>query len=76
MPMCWRIPALFAGCCQRRKDASPGSYGWCGFLNTFFWVDPVIEIAAVILMQMVPFYDPGCIQVYSSFEELVYRNLE
>jgi len=54
---------------------SPGSYSWSGLSNTHFWVDPEKGIAAVILMQVLPFYDQTCIAVYQGFEELVYKHL-
>jgi len=37
--------------------ASPGSYTWAGIYNTHFWVDPKWKIAAVLLIQVLPFYD-------------------
>ena len=54
---------------------SPGSYSWSGLSNTHFWVDPEKEIAAVILMQILPFYDETCIALYQGFEQLVYKHL-
>ena len=54
---------------------SPGSYSWAGLKNTHFWVDAKRGIAAVILMQILPFYDGACIRAYRGFQELVYRNL-
>ena len=61
---------------EERKDLrSPGSYSWSGLSNTHFWVDPEKEIAAVILMQVLPFYDETCIAVYQGFERLVYKHL-
>ncbi len=54
---------------------SPGSYSWSGLSNTHFWVDPEKDIVAVILMQVLPFYDETCIAVYQGFEELVYKHL-
>ena len=51
---------------------SAGSYGWAGFFNTFFWVDPQKKIAAVLLMRVLPFYDERCIAVLQGFEERVY----
>ena len=38
---------------------SPGSYTWAGIYNTHFWVDPKRQIAAVLMMQVLPFYDDG-----------------
>jgi len=55
---------------------SPGSYSWSGLSNTHFWADPEKQIAAVILMQVLPFYDEACIRVYQDFEELIYRHIE
>ena len=54
---------------------SPGSYTWAGINNTHFWVDPKRQIAAVILMQILPFYDDGCMKVYRDFEAAIGRNL-
>ena len=54
---------------------SPGSYSWSGLSNTHFWVDPEKGIVAVVLMQVLPFYDETCIAVYQGFEELIYEHL-
>jgi methyl acetate hydrolase len=54
---------------------SEGSYSWGGINNTHFWVDPQKAIAAVVLMQVLPFYDESCIQVLRGFEGIVYREL-
>jgi CubicO group peptidase (beta-lactamase class C family) len=51
---------------------SAGSYSWAGIFNTFFWVDPQRKLAAVLLMQMLPFYDERAISVLQGFEERVY----
>ncbi len=67
----------FQICVQETKNdnmRSSGSYSWMGAFNTFFWVDPKNEIAAVILMQMTPLYDESSINVCQRFEELVYRD--
>jgi methyl acetate hydrolase len=55
---------------------SPGSLSWAGINNTHFWVDPSRHVAAVVLMQVLPFYDDACIRVLRGFERLVYRHLE
>jgi CubicO group peptidase (beta-lactamase class C family) len=54
---------------------SPGSLSWAGINNTFYWIDPQKQIGAVILMQMLPFYDPAALRVLNGFEERVYKNL-
>jgi methyl acetate hydrolase len=54
---------------------SPGSYTWAGIYNTHFWVDPKREIAAVLMFQVLPFYDEGTMKVYHDFEEAIGKNL-
>jgi CubicO group peptidase (beta-lactamase class C family) len=54
---------------------SPGSYTWAGIYNTHFWVDPKRQIAAVIMMQVLPFYDDGCMKAYQDVEAAIGRNL-
>jgi hypothetical protein len=38
-------------------------------------VDPAEQIAVVIMMQVLPFYDEACIRVLQRVEEIVYGNL-
>jgi len=33
---------------------SPGRFSWGGAASTFFWVDPAEELAAVLMLQLVP----------------------
>lgn len=54
---------------------SPGSYTWAGIYNTHFWVDPKREIAAVLMIQVLPFYDDGAMKLYQDFEEAIGKNL-
>jgi methyl acetate hydrolase len=55
---------------------SPGSLSWAGINNTYYWIDPQKQVGAVILMQMLPFYDEAALRVLNGFEERVYRNLK
>lgn len=55
---------------------SPGSYTWAGIFNTHFWVDPKREIAAVLMIQVLPFYDDGVMKLYQDFEESIGKNLK
>jgi methyl acetate hydrolase len=55
---------------------APGSYTWAGIFNTHFWVDPKRQIAGVILMQVLPFYDDGAMKVYQDVEAAIGRNLQ
>ena len=54
---------------------SPGSLSWAGINNTFYWIDPQKQVGAVILMQVLPFYDESALRVLQGFEERVYKNL-
>jgi CubicO group peptidase (beta-lactamase class C family) len=54
---------------------SAGSYTWAGIYNTHFWVDPKREIAGVLMMQVLPFYDESVMKLYQDVEEAIGRNL-
>src|SRR6202008_5052922 len=34
-----------------------GSLTWSGLFNTYYWIDPTMRIAGVIMMQILPFAD-------------------
>jgi len=55
---------------------SPGSLSWAGINNTYYWIDPRKQVGAVILMQMLPFYDEAALRVLNGFEERVYRSVK
>ena len=57
------------------EGRSAGSLAWAGLFNTEFWIDPQREIAATLLMQVLPFYDEGAIRALQAFEATVYREL-
>jgi methyl acetate hydrolase len=52
---------------------SAGSLAWAGLLNTFYWIDPRRAMCAVVLMQFLPFCDPGAMQVLRDFERALYE---
>jgi CubicO group peptidase (beta-lactamase class C family) len=55
-------------------DGRPaGSLAWAGIANTYFWIDPGTGLAGVLLMQLLPFADPGALGVLSAFERGVYK---
>ncbi|MEI9811298.1 MAG: serine hydrolase domain-containing protein [Acidobacteriota bacterium] len=54
---------------------SEGSTAWAGIYNTFFWVDPKKNIAGVVMMQYLPFYDPEAVGLLTDFERSVYASL-
>jgi hypothetical protein len=48
---------------------SAGSASWAGFLNGYFWIDPVKHVTGAIFTQMLPFYDEGVVNLFGKFEE-------
>jgi len=52
---------------------SAGSLSWGGIFNTYFWVDPALGIAGVILMHFLPFADRQALALYDAFERGVYQ---
>jgi CubicO group peptidase (beta-lactamase class C family) len=52
-----------------------GSLSWAGIQNTHFWIDRENGVGGVMMMALLPFYDPGAIELLTSFERMVYRSL-
>jgi len=50
-----------------------GSLTWAGLYNTYYWIDPASGIAAVIMMQILPFADGSALATYRAFERALYR---
>lgn len=59
---------------DRPGKRSRGAYGWGGIVNTYFWVDPVAGLAAVLMMQVAPFATRACIELLDEFELAVYSD--
>jgi CubicO group peptidase (beta-lactamase class C family) len=55
---------------------SAGSLSWGGLDNTYFWIDPARGVAAVVLMQLLPFADTKALAIYGTFERGVYQLLD
>lgn len=49
-----------------------GSLAWTGVANSYFWIDPENDIAAILLMQHLPFGEPAALNVLRAFEQAVY----
>jgi CubicO group peptidase (beta-lactamase class C family) len=58
------------------EGRSAGSLAWAGLGNTYFWIDPVRNIAGVILMQLLPFADAKALEAFAGFERGVYADLD
>ncbi|MGE5158547.1 MAG: serine hydrolase domain-containing protein [Gemmatimonas sp.] len=51
-----------------RHGRSAGSLTWAGLFNTYYWIDPTMGIAGVIMMQILPFADTRALAAYRQFE--------
>ena len=49
-----------------------GSLAWAGIANSYYWIDPESDIAAVVCMQHLPFGEPAAVAVLRAFERAVY----
>jgi CubicO group peptidase (beta-lactamase class C family) len=58
------------------EGRSPGSLAWAGLANTYYWIDPTRDLCGVILMQVLPFADPKCLDAFAAFERGVYAALD
>ncbi len=52
---------------------SAGSLAWTGLANTYYWIDPVRQVAGVYASQVLPFFDAKAVQTFQDFETAVYR---
>ena len=51
------------------------SAGWAGLFNSFFWIDTQNNMVSVILMQMLPFLEKGCVETLEDFESSIYKDI-
>jgi methyl acetate hydrolase len=52
-----------------------GSLTWAGLFNTYYWIDPIMRVAGVIMMQILPFADREALKIYRQFEYGICRAL-
>ncbi len=55
---------------------SAGSLTWGGLFNTYYWIDPRRRIAAVFMIQVLPFADNRALRAYHQFERGIYASLK
>lgn len=60
---------------DRKEGRRAGAYSWAGIYNTYFWVDPAWDIAAVLMLQIAPFASHASIALLREFESAVYGDL-
>jgi CubicO group peptidase (beta-lactamase class C family) len=49
-----------------------GTGDWAGLFNSYFWVDRASGVGAVLLTQVLPFFDAGVVELLVAFEQAVY----
>ena len=54
---------------------SAGSLAWAGLNNTYYWLDPVKQVAGVLMTQTLPFADAAVLQTLDAFESAVYASV-
>jgi CubicO group peptidase (beta-lactamase class C family) len=52
---------------------SAGSLAWAGLANTYFWIDRTKQVCGVFASQLLPFFDPTAVDLFTRFETEVYR---
>src|SRR5581483_10537765 len=57
------------------EGRSANSLAWAGLANTYFWLDPTLGVAGVILMQLLPFADAKALELFGAFERGIYAGL-
>lgn len=60
---------------QTTSGRPTGSYSWAGLCNTFYFVDPIKKIGAIISTQLLPFADPQLMKMKDEWEALIYSQL-
>ncbi len=49
-----------------------GTGNWAGLCNSYYWIDHASGIAATLMTQVLPFFDPGVVQTLLGFEAAAY----
>jgi hypothetical protein len=46
---------------------------WAGLNNTYYWLDPIRNVAGVLMTQILPFADRTVLDTLDAFERAVYQ---
>ena len=55
---------------------SAGSLSWAGMYNSYYWIDREKNICAVLITQILPFYDADVVALVGEFETAVYTEFD
>ncbi|HEX3882963.1 MAG TPA: serine hydrolase domain-containing protein [Stellaceae bacterium] len=75
IPVRWGLATLINEM-RGPSGRSMGSLSWAGLFNTYYWLDPVRRIAAVILTQILPFADKVAVKVYGEYERAICETVD
>jgi methyl acetate hydrolase len=75
IPVGWGLATLINEM-RGPNGRSISSLSWAGLFNTYYWLDPVRRIAAVILMQILPFVDKPAVAVYGAYEKAICETVD
>jgi methyl acetate hydrolase len=70
IPVGWGLASLINEM-RGPNGRSMGSLSWAGLFNSYYWLDPTRRVAAVILMQILPFVDKQAVAVYGAYEKAI-----
>jgi CubicO group peptidase (beta-lactamase class C family) len=54
------------------KGRGANTLSWAGIFNTFFWIDRDKKVCAVVMTQMLPFFEDGPAALITEFDRAVY----
>ncbi|MFM0254618.1 hypothetical protein [Paraburkholderia sediminicola] len=54
---------------------SSGTGDWAGVFNSYYWIDRSKGIGAVLMAQLLPFFDMPVIETLMGFETAVYQQV-
>jgi CubicO group peptidase (beta-lactamase class C family) len=54
---------------------SAGTGDWAGIFNCYYWIDRAVGIGAVLMTQVLPFYDAGIVEALLAFEAATYAQV-
>jgi methyl acetate hydrolase len=54
---------------------SHGTADWAGVFNCYYWIDRKKGIAAMLMTQLLPFFDMPVVETLMGFETAVYEQV-
>ena len=67
------MPSLFRADLPGMR--SHGSADWAGVFNCYYWIDRSKGIGAMLMTQLLPFFDMPVVETLMAFETAVYEQV-